>query len=209
MRVDTLPHTYVSKRLDNFVQRIGQALSYIWLALLSVIVLNVLLRYLFSEGRIELEELQWHLYSVGFLLGMSYAYQADVHIRVDVLHERFSPQLRAWIELYGILLFLIPFIALILIYSVQFVSSSILVGEVSPSPGGLPYRWAIKTILPLGFALLLLTVFARLIRVWHFLFIDYDERNNENGTEHWEGSHKNTTAPLTVSNTQAKETHGR
>ena len=209
MRVDTLPHTYLSRRIDSFVRRIGQALSYIWLALLSVIVINVLMRYLFSEGRIELEELQWHLYSVGFLLGMSYAYQADVHIRVDVLHERFSPQLRAWIELYGILLFLIPFIALILIYSVQFVSSSFLVGEVSRSPGGLPYRWAIKAILPLGFALLLLTVFARLIRVWHFLFIDYEEHDIENGAAHSEGNYKNTAASLATSNTQAEKTHGR
>ena len=70
MRVDTLPHTYLSSRIDNFVQLIGQTLSYIWLALLFVIVINVLMRYLFSEGRIELEELQWHLYSVGFLLGI-------------------------------------------------------------------------------------------------------------------------------------------
>ena len=209
MRVDTLPHTYLSRRIDNFVQRIGQTLSYIWLALLFVIVINVLMRYLFSEGRIELEELQWHLYSVGFLLGMSYAYQADVHIRVDVLHERLSPQLRAWIELYGILLFLIPFIALILIYSVQFVSSSFRVGEVSPSPGGLPYRWAIKAILPLGFALLLLTVFARLIRVWYFLFIDYEEQGNEGVAVLAEGTPKNTAAPLTTNNSQAEEIHGR
>ena len=61
MRVDTLPHTALSRRIDDFVQRIGQTLSYIWLALLFVIVINVLMRYLFSEGRIELEELQWHL----------------------------------------------------------------------------------------------------------------------------------------------------
>ena len=209
MRADTLPHTSLSERIDNFVQRIGQALSYIWLALLAVIVINVLLRYLFSEGRIELEELQWHLYSIGFLLGMSYAYQADVHIRVDVLHERFSPRLRAWIELYGVLLFLVPFIALILIYSVQFVSSSYLVGEVSPSPGGLPYRWAIKAMLPLGFALLLLTVLARLIRVWYFLFIDYDECDSANAAELGQKSLKNTAAQLTTSNTPAEETHGR
>ena len=209
MRADTLPHTRLSERIDNFVQRIGHALSYIWLALLGVIVINVLLRYLFSEGRIELEELQWHLYSVGFLLGMSYAYQADAHIRVDVFHERFSPQLRAWIELYGILLFLVPFIALILIYSVQFVSSSYLVGEVSPSPGGLPYRWAIKAMLPLGFALLLLTVLARLIRVWYFLFIDYNECDSEYAAELGQKNLKSTAPQLTISNSQAEFTHGR
>ena len=61
---------------------------------LGIIVINVVARYVFDEGRIELEELQWHLYSVGFLFGMSYAYQADTHIRVDVLHER-MPQATA------------------------------------------------------------------------------------------------------------------
>ncbi|MEE8245252.1 MAG: TRAP transporter small permease subunit, partial [Pseudomonadales bacterium] len=80
--------------------------------LLVVIVFNVVMRYAFDQGRIEFEEIQWHIYATGFLLGLSYAYQADAHIRVDVLHEQFSPDLKAWIELYGILLFLMPFIAI-------------------------------------------------------------------------------------------------
>ncbi len=167
----SLPHTPLSRRIDDTVAAFGRGLSYIWLLLLGVIVTNVLLRYALNDGRIELEELQWHLYSVGFILGMSYAYQTDSHIRVDVLHENFSPQLKAWIELYGIVLLLLPFISLVLIYSVPFVIASFVVSEVSASPGGLPFRWLIKAVLPLGFALLLLTVLARLIRVWHFLFL--------------------------------------
>ena len=138
-------------------------------------VFNVVLRYVLSEGRIELEELQWHLYSFGFLVGLSYAYQADAHIRVDVLHERMQPKTQAWIELYGILLFLLPFIALVLIYSVPFVQASFNLGEISPSPGGLPFRWLIKACLPLGFLLLLLAVISRLTRVWSFLFFSQKE----------------------------------
>ncbi len=166
-----LPHTPLTRRIDGLLDIIGRGISYIWLVLLAVIVINVLLRYAFSEGRIELEELQWHLYSVGFLLGLSYAYQADTHIRVDVLHERLSPRMQSWIELYGILLFLLPFIALVLIYSMPFVASSYALGEISPSPGGLAFRWLIKAALPLGFALLLLGTLSRLIRVWHHLFL--------------------------------------
>jgi len=165
-----LPHTPASQRIDHFVGTIGRYVSVVWLVLLAVIVANVMLRYAFSEGRIEFEELQWHLYSAGFLLGLSYAYQADAHIRVDVMHERLSPRKQAWIELYGILLLLLPFIALILIYSVPFVISSYQLNEISPSPGGLPMRWLIKAFLPIGFALLLLATIARLLRVWHFLF---------------------------------------
>ena len=101
---------------------------------------------------------------------MSYAYQADSHIRVDVLSERLRPRLRAWLELYGILLALLPFIVLVLVYSLPFVAQSWALSEVSQAPGGLPLRWLIKAVLPLGFLLLLLATLSRLSRVWVFLF---------------------------------------
>lgn len=165
-----LPHTAFSRRVDAWLVRLGRWLSWVWLLLLAIIVVNVVLRYVFDEGRIEFEEIQWHLYSIGFLLGLSYAAQADAHIRVDVLHERLRPRLQAWIELYGILLLLLPFIALVLIYSVPFVVQSYQLSEVSQSPGGLPLRWLIKAVLPLGFALLLLATLSRLTRVCRLLF---------------------------------------
>ena len=121
-------------------------------------------------GRIEFEEIQWHLYATGFLLALGYAVQTDSHIRVDVLHERFPPALKAWCEFYGIVLLLLPFIALMLVFSVPFVIASYQLSEVSNAPGGLPYRWAIKAMLPIGFSLLLLAALSRLSRVWRFLF---------------------------------------
>jgi TRAP-type mannitol/chloroaromatic compound transport system permease small subunit len=168
------PDTALSRRIDGWLIAMGRSLSWIWLLLLGVIVINVVLRYVFSEGRVELEEVQWHLYSIGFLLGMSYAYQADTHVRVDVLHEKFSLRTQAWIELYGTLLLLVPFIALVLVYGVPFVVSSFELAEVSSSPGGLPLRWLIKAALPVAFGLLALAVIARLSRVWSFLFLRED-----------------------------------
>lgn len=165
-----LPHTRLSRLIDPVLQRIGDAVSWLWLVLMATILFNVVLRYAFGEGRIELEEIQWHLYAVGFLLGLAYAYQADTHIRVDVLHERFSPRTRAWIELYGILLFLLPFIMVVVVYSVPFVLTSLELGETSQAPGGLPWRWLIKAALPCGFALLLAAALSRLSRVWALLF---------------------------------------
>jgi TRAP-type mannitol/chloroaromatic compound transport system permease small subunit len=166
-----LPHTAFSRRVDPLLVGVGRWISWIWLALLAIIVLNVLLRYAFGEGRIEFEEIQWHLYSAGFLFGLSYALVGDAHIRVDVLHERLGERTRAWIELYGILLLLLPFILLVLIFSVPFVAQSFALGEVSQAPGGLPYRWLIKAALPAGFLLLLLAAVSRLTRVWALLFL--------------------------------------
>ncbi len=165
-----LPHTRLSRLIDPILQRIGDATSWLWLVLMATILGNVVLRYAFGEGRVELEEIQWHLYAAGFLLGLAYAYQADTHIRVDVLHERFAARTRAWIELYGIVLFLLPFIAVVLVFSVPFVITSMELGEVSQAPGGLPLRWLIKAALPCGFGLLLAATISRLSRVWAVLF---------------------------------------
>jgi len=170
MAIPNLPETVLSRRIDPLLAAIGHGVSWLWLVLLIVIVGNVFMRYVFGEGRIELEEIQWHIYSVGFLLGLSYAFQADSHIRVDVVSERLPVRVRAWLELYGIILGLLPFVFLILWFSVPFVKLSWSLSEVSQAPGGLPYRWLIKGFLPLGFGLLLLAALSRLSRVWQFLF---------------------------------------
>lgn len=165
-----LPETALSRVIDGLIVRLGTWVSWLWLVLLGVIVVNVVLRYAFGEGRIEFEEIQWHLYSVGFLIGLGYAVTTDAHVRVDVLNERLAPRTRAWIELYGIVLLLLPFCALMLIYAVPFVAYSYATDEISASPGGLPLRWLIKAALPLGFGLLALAAVSRLTRVWAFLF---------------------------------------
>ena len=167
---DELPETAISRRVDFFLTWVGHSISWLWLVLLATIIFNVILRYVFGEGSIEFEELQWHLYSAGFLLGIGYRFQVDRHVRVDVLHERLPERIQAWLELYGILLCTLPFTTLILIFTLPFVQVSFQLGEVSPSPGGLPYRWLIKSVLFISFILLFLAAVSRLTRVWVFLF---------------------------------------
>lgn len=173
-----LPGTRFSNAVDPFITRIGNAVSWIWIVLLGVIVINVFMRYALGEGRIEFEEIQWHLYSIGFMIGLGYAVVHDAHIRVDIVHERLSPLARAWIDLYGILLLVLPFVVLMLIYAVPFIADSFVTSETSPSPGGLPYRWLIKSMLFIGFALLGLAAVSRLTRLWAYLFLG---RNRDAG----------------------------
>jgi TRAP-type mannitol/chloroaromatic compound transport system permease small subunit len=167
---EALPHTGLSRRIDALLRKLEEAVSWIWLLLLAVIVVNVVARYAFGRGRIEFEELQWHLYSIGFLAGIATGVGADVHVRVDVLRGRFPPRTRAWIELYGLVLLFLPFVALVLVYSVPFVALAFESGEVSVSAGGLPHRWLIKGALGAGFALLGLAGVSRLLRVGALLF---------------------------------------
>jgi len=167
-----LPHTAFSRRADAFVRAVGGAVSWVWLGLLGVIVANVTLRYVFGAGRVELEELQWHLYALGFLCGLAYTLESDGHVRIDFLRDRFAPRTQAWIELYGILLLFLPFVALVGIYAVPFARDAFARGEVSPSPGGLPLRGVIKSALPAGAGLLALAGLSRLSRVVAYLFGD-------------------------------------
>jgi len=162
----------VARAIETAILRVGQFASWIWLLLIFVIVTGVTLRYVFGAGRIELEELQWHLYAIGFLVGLSVCVTTDSHVRIDVLRERIPPRLRAWIELYGLLLLLLPFVALILTYAAPFVLKSFARAEISQSPGGLPFRWLIKGALFLGFAGVGAAAFARILRLWRELFDD-------------------------------------
>ena len=165
-----LPHTKLSRVIDAFITRSAKYLGYIWLLLMATIVVNVVLRYALSEGRIELEEFQWHLYSIGFMLALGFGLVVDSHIRVDVFHERLSPRAQVWIDFYGILFAVIPFCLLILWYGWDFVAYSFATSEISASPGGLPYRWFIKGVLLVGFLLLLLAAISRLSRLFAELF---------------------------------------
>lgn len=165
-----LPQTRLSTRMDRLIRSVGDMVSWVWLVLLATIVLNVIMRYVFGEGRIEFEELQWHLYAVGFLSGLAYCLESDNHVRVDFIRTRLSLRMQAWVELYGLLLLLFPFIALILYYSLPFIQYSFLAGEVSQAPGGLGFRWLIKSALFVGFALLAVAAFSRLLRVSAYLF---------------------------------------
>ena len=160
-----LRHTYITKKIDNFVLSIGEIFNWFWVILVAVIILNVVLRYVFKNGMIELEELQWHLYCIGWLIGLSSTYIVDSHVRVDVLSERLSYRKKLWFEFFGILLLFLPFVILVLYYAVPFFELSWSTNERSTSANGLPARWFVKGFLVISFFLLLISGFSRVIRI--------------------------------------------
>ena len=165
-----LPNTRLSLACARSFAALARLLSWVWLILVFVIVANVTMRYVFGQGRIEFEELQWHLYAVGFLVGLATCFSTNQHVRVDVFHDKLSIRSQAWIELYGLLLLFFPFVLMVLIFSFSFVGYSISISEVSDAPGGLPFRWLIKSALPISMVFLLIAGFARLMRVTSCLF---------------------------------------
>ncbi len=165
-----LPQTRLSEAIDPWIRRVGEIFSWVWIVLVAVITVNVIMRYILGKGLVQFEELQWHLYAIGFMLGLAYCLESDDHVRIDVLSEKWSLTTVTWIELYGIVLLLIPFLAIVLWYSAPFIAYSFRISEVSEAPGGLPFRWAIKAVMFIAFALLALATVARLSRVLSQLF---------------------------------------
>ncbi|MCG6955803.1 MAG: TRAP transporter small permease subunit [Gemmatimonadetes bacterium] len=157
-----------SAAIDALNDRIGLGIR--WLALIMVLLgaFNAVARYLTRYVGVSLSsnaylDLQWYLFSLIFLLGAAYGLRHDVHVRVDVLYSRLSPKARAWIDLAGSVLFLLPFSVLMLFVSWPAVRSSWAVHEASPDPGGLP-RYPIKTVILLSFVLLALQGFSQIVK---------------------------------------------
>ena len=143
--------------IERFSELCGRGLAWLVLALVLLVAYDVMMRYFFLSGSIAIQELEWHLFSIIFLLGAAYTLKHDDHVRLDLVYRsRFmSDYRRAWVNLACSLLFLIPFCVLIVISSWPFVSQAYLFAEGSPDPGGLPYRWVLKAAIPLGFFLLI------------------------------------------------------
>lgn len=140
-------------RLDAVNRTVGRGISYVALLMVVVVTVDVIMRYLFKKTFVFVQELEWHLFGVLFLIGAGYTLLYDAHVRVDVFFQRLSPKAQAWINFLGCLFFLFPGCYLIIATSWNFVAASWAVHEGSPDPGGLPARYIIKAMIPVGFAL--------------------------------------------------------
>lgn len=156
----------VSDFLDAFIKRIGIVLMWANCVVIALIILQVILRYGFGRGLVILEELQWHFYAIAFMFGLSYAVVTDSHVGMDLVYDRLSQKARCRLDIFGILFLLLPFVALICYQSLDFVYESWRLNEQSVAPQGLPWRWAIKSVMPLAFGLLVLASISRLIRTF-------------------------------------------
>lgn len=154
----------LADRIDRFIQHIGLSMAWCYVLLVLVIILQVVLRKGFSSGLIALEELQWHLYAIGVMFGLSYAQTTNSHIRVDLFYSRFRRKTKYIIEILGILLLVLPFITIVFLHSIDFFLEAYRVNESSSSPSGLPWRWLIKGVIPVTFFLLGLAMLSRLYR---------------------------------------------
>lgn len=148
------------KRFVNTINKInntlGKIFSWFTLLLILVVCIDVLLRYAFNYSIVAMQELEWHIFAVMFLMGASFTLLKDGHVRVDVFYVKYSEKTKAIINIIGTILFLIPLCVLIIWTSYEFAAISFRINETSPDGGGLPARYIIKSFIPISFFFLFL-----------------------------------------------------
>ena len=166
----TFPTNAVSFRLDSIIAFTGKLLSWLWLVTIAVVLTNVFSRFILGRGSIALEELSWHFFGATMIMTLAYAIVTDDHVRVDVLRERFSLRMMAWVELLGIALLMLPLMYFITDQLIEYAYRAFEKGESSQAPSGLPYRFILKSTLPIGMILIVIAMVSRLLRCTTYLF---------------------------------------
>jgi TRAP-type mannitol/chloroaromatic compound transport system permease small subunit len=155
----------LADKIDAFIDLVGRITAWSSFALALVMAGNVLLRYVLHTGSVWSQELEWHLMAPICLFGMSYALRHGEHVRVDVLFAGFSQRTKNFVELVSSLILVA--ISLIVIWlAIPYVLQSWSVGEGSANPGGIPARYILKAIIPVGFALMAVQGLAQAIRYY-------------------------------------------
>jgi TRAP-type mannitol/chloroaromatic compound transport system permease small subunit len=173
----------LSDRVAGACRMAGRVGSWLILPLILVIAFDVLTRKLpFVQGFVQstwlndylsptrLQEFEWHLHAVIFLLAYGLAYLDGAHVRVDVWRDHRGPRTRGWIEVIGILLLALPFCAVLVYHSWHFVVTAYVQNEGSVSITGVPHRWIVKSFVFVGLVLLASSILATLMRLVVYLF---------------------------------------
>ena len=158
----------LSRRIDALTERVGKASTWIVLIVVLVSTANAALRYLANYSSNAFLEIQWYLFGLIFLASSGYTLLRNEHVRIDLLSSKLSKRGQTWIDIFGILFFLMPMAFAIMILSWPVFIHAFESSEMSNSAGGL-IVWPARLMIPAGFALLILQGFSELIKRVGFL----------------------------------------
>lgn len=158
----------ISGWIDRGTERIGRLVYWLVLVVSLISAFNATMRFTIDYSSNAYLEIQWYLFSAIFLLGGGYTLLRNEHVRIDILSSRLSPRGRAWIDVFGLLVFLLPMAWLFISLGIPYVEFSIRTGEVSANAGGL-IRWPVKILIPIGFTLLVVQALSELIKRLAFI----------------------------------------
>ena len=158
----------LSRLIDWINERVGKAAFWLVLVMTLISAGNAIVRKIFNVSSNGLLEIQWYLFAAVFMLGASYGFLKNSHVRIDFISSKLSDRARNWVDVVGILVVLIPFCLIIISLGWPFFTQALASGEMSQNAGGL-IRWPAYVLIPAGFALLLLQAVSELIKRIAFL----------------------------------------
>ncbi|GAB4170260.1 MAG: TRAP transporter small permease subunit [Rhodocyclaceae bacterium] len=158
----------VSRLIDAVSVRIGLIIRWLVLAAVLISAGNAIVRKLFQTSSNAFLEIQWYLFAGVFMLGAGYTFLCNAHVRIDFVSAHFSPRTRAWIDIAGIVFFLIPFCWIMIDLGWPVFYNAWASGEMSQNAGGL-IRWPVFALLPAGVGLLLAQSASELVKRFAFL----------------------------------------
>jgi len=158
----------ISSMIDRLNRTVGRTVAWLTLVVVLVSAINAIIRKTFNVSSNAWLELQWYLFGAIFLLSSGYTFLRNEHVRVDVLSQNFSRRVQIYIEIFGVVFFLLPAFGLVFWLSIPYFYRSLVMWELSSNTGGL-IRWPVKILIPLGFGLLLLSGISHLIKCVGFL----------------------------------------
>lgn len=170
-------HIPIVSFLTSIVTAITTKTAWINMLVMFTILIQVTLRYGFHAGEAWVDEFIWHLYAF-FMFGLSYAITTDSHIRVDIVHMKFTKKKQRIIEVLGIVFLIMPFTIIIFDHSVGWVHHSFMANEFSENTTGLPYRWVVKSLLPISLVLIFIASLSELIK--NIVLLIHGENVTEN-----------------------------
>ncbi len=154
----------IAERIESVIDLFGKVASWLTLSIVLLIVINVILRYSMSLGSVWAQELEWHLLAAMILFGISFSLLRGDNVRVDLFYANYTPQKKYIVDLVSAILTIIIAVFFVKL-SINYVGQSFSIGEKSPDPGGIPMRWLVKSLIPIGFSQLALQGFAEMLRV--------------------------------------------
>ena len=166
----------LARRIDRFQKRFGEAVSWLMFAMVVVVFTDVIFRYTLRMSSVFVQELEWHLFGTVYLLAAGYTMLYDEHVRIDILYSKWSPRRKAATDFVMSLLMFFPSAIMIVYTTWPFVLHSMQVNEGSPDPGGIPFRWAYKSVIIIGFLLLMLQAFSQCIKNFYWM-MGWEERS--------------------------------
>ena len=154
----------LEKGFEKFANAIGGLTAIVMVLMILNVSYDVIMRYFFKSGSIAMQEMEWHLFSVILLLGISYTLKEDGQVKVYLIYYRLTNKKKALINMWGAVSFILPIALLIGIESIPYVIEAFNSGEQSGDPGGLTNRWIVKSLIPLSFFLLIITTIGFFIK---------------------------------------------